>query len=68
MTDVDKLARVLKQMQKPPTEIAAYMGWSIPTYYSRVNGESEWKATEIVNFTALARLSRPERDAIFLGD
>lgn len=67
MTDVTGLARVLNAMHQAPTEIAAAMGWSMPTYYSRVNGRSEWTATEIVKFTALAHLDRTARDAIFLG-
>lgn len=68
MTDVEKLQQLLKVLPQSPTEIAAYMGWSMPTYYSRINGDSEWKASEIINFTALAGISKPHRDAIFLGD
>ena len=68
MTDTVELAKVLAGMPEVPTEIAARMGWSMPTYYSRINGRSEWTASEIVNFTSLARLSKPHRDAIFLRD
>lgn len=68
MTDVKLLHKVLGGLHASPTKTAAAMGWSMPTYYSRINGESEWKASEIVAFTALAGLSKSLRDQIFLPD
>lgn len=66
MTNVEMLGQVLVGLDARPTELAAAMGWSMPTYYSRVSGESEWKASEIVKFTRLAQLSPELRDLIFL--
>ncbi|MBR5878313.1 MAG: hypothetical protein IKY91_02085 [Akkermansia sp.] len=68
MTDATRLSQVLDALDARPVELAAAMGWSMPTYYSRISGESEWKASEIVKFTRLAQLSREERDSIFLQD
>ena len=68
MTDATRLSQVLDALDARPVELAAALGWSMPTYYSRISGESEWKASEIVKFTRLAQLSREERDSIFLQD
>jgi hypothetical protein len=71
MTDVALLQDILQKLSElgvTPTRLAAEMGWSMPTYYSRISGESEWKATEIVRFTRLSGISRETRDVIFLQE
>ena len=67
MTNVELLRQVLKELDVRPVVLAAAMGWSVPTYYSRISGESEWKASEIVKFSTLAGLSDARRDAIFFA-
>ena len=69
MTNVELLQAILQKLSAAgitPTMVAAEMGWSMPTYYSRTSGESEWKASEIVAFTALSGINKELRDAIFL--
>lgn len=69
MTKVELLQRVLQELAAKgvtPVQIAAAMGWSMPTYYSRTQNESDWKASEIVAFTVLSGISKDLRDAIFL--
>jgi hypothetical protein len=66
MTNVDLLQEEIKKCPKSPTEIAAEWGMSMPTYYSRTSGKSEFKASEIIAATKTFNLSRNRRDQIFL--
>ena len=71
MTNVELLRQVLEELLRRGVtreRIAAELGWSMPTYYSRISGESEWKATEIVKFTRLSGINKELRDAIFLQE
>lgn len=47
------------------TAIAAALKMSIPTFYNRLSGEREFKASEIRELTRVLELSDSERDKIF---
>lgn len=66
MTDVELLEEKIKESRKSPTTLAAEWGVSIPTYYKLKAGESEFGASTIVRATISLKLSRDERDQIFL--
>lgn len=68
MTNVALLQEEILKSPKSPTEISAEWGMSMPTYYSRISGKSEFKASEIVAATKTFSLSRTRRDEIFLAE
>ena len=68
MTNVELLELKIKETGKSPTVLAAEWGVSLPTYYSRKAGKSEFTAPEIVAATKSLNLKKAERDAIFLGE
>lgn len=47
ITNVPLLQEAIDASGKSPTTLAAEWGMSVPTYYSRKNGESEFTASEI---------------------
>lgn len=47
------------------TAIAAALDMSIPTFYNRLSGEREFKASEIRELTKVLKLSDSERNIIF---
>ena len=65
MTNVKLLQEEIRKSPKTPTEIAAEWGMSMPTYYSRTSGNSEFKASEIIAATTTLNLTRTRRDEIF---
>ena len=67
MTNVELLEKKIKESGKSPTVLAAEWGVSLPTYYSRKAGKSEFTAPEIVAATISLGLKKADRDAIFLG-
>ena len=67
LTNVELLNEKIRESGKSPTVLAAEWGMSLPTYYSRKNGNSEFTASEIVAATESLGLTTAERDAIFLG-
>lgn len=68
ITNLEQLDKKIKESGKSPTVLAAEWGVSLPTYYSRKKGESEFTATEIVAAAASLNMTVAERDAVFLGD
>ena len=68
MTNVEMLNMKIERSGKSHTEIAAALGMSMPTYYSRKAGKSEFTASEIVKATAALKLTKTERDQIFFGN
>lgn len=67
MTDVKLLQQKIDECGLGPVELAAAWGVSMPTYYKLKAGESEFTASIIVAATATLKLTRDERDAIFLS-
>lgn len=72
MLNVKMLQSVIDQYctvtGRPRTALAAAMGVSMPTFYSRVSGESEWKASEMHAFAVETGISQTTRDQIFFSD
>ena len=68
ITNVDLLQAAIKESGKNPTTLAAEWGMSIPTYYSRANGDSEFTASEICAASKSLQLNRRSRDLIFLSE
>lgn len=68
MTNVELLREAIKQTGMKRTALAAAWGMSMPTFYSRISGNSEFTASEIVAASASLHLTKQQRDAIFLGD
>lgn len=50
------------------TALASKCGMTRESYYNKLAGESEFKASEIHALTKVLRLTRAERDAIFFDD
>lgn len=68
MTNVELLREAINKSGLKRTALAAAWGMSMPTFYSRISGNSEFTASEIVAATASLQLTIEQRDAIFLGD
>lgn len=68
MTNVELLGEKIKASGISLTALAAALGVSVPTIYSRKKGESEFTASEIVKVAKMLKLSKKERDAIFFGE
>ena len=68
MTNVELLREAIKEAGVKRTALAAAWGMSMPTFYSRISGNSEFTASEIVAASASLHLTKNQRDAIFLGD
>ena len=68
MTNVEMLQKKIDESGLSPTEMAASLGMSVPTYYSRKTGKSEFTASEIAKTVEILNLTKEERDAIFFGE
>lgn len=68
ITNVPLLQEAIKASGKSPTLLAAEWGMSVPTYYSRTGGESEFTASEICTAIASLHLSWEHGRLIFLTD
>jgi hypothetical protein len=68
MTNVELIMEEIKRCQLSKTAIAAEWGMSMPTFYSRISGKSEFTASEIVAATKTFNLTRSRRDQIFLTE
>lgn len=67
MTNVELLQQKIDESGLGPVALAAAWGVSMPTYYKLKAGESEFTASIIVAATLSLKLTREERDAIFLS-
>ena len=68
ITKVELLEAEINKSGKSPVVLAAEWGVSLPTYYSRKAGKSEFTASEIVAATMSLNLTKAQRDVIFLGE
>ena len=66
VTNVELLGQKIKESGLSPVVLAAAWGVSLPTYYKLIKGESEFTASVIVRATFILKLTRDERDLIFL--
>ena len=68
MTNTQLLHDAINAAGIKRTALAAALNMSMPTFYSRISGKSEFTAPEIVAATTALRLTKKQRDAIFFGD
>ena len=68
MTDFDMLEKIMKKSGATIEAISKAAGITRETYYNRKRGIGEFTAKEIVAITATLRLTKEERDAIFLTE
>ncbi len=68
MTDTIKLKQAIKDSGMTIVAIAEKAGILRETLYNKINGESEFKASEISALSKVLNLSNEERDAIFFAN
>lgn len=67
MTDVKLLKEKIADTGMTITAISRKTGILRETLYKKINGESEFKASEIAAISDVLKLSRNERDNIFFA-
>lgn len=67
MTDIDLLKEKIKDSGLKIIFIAEKTGILRETLYNRLNGKGEFTASEIVALSDVLRLSKADRDRIFLS-
>lgn len=65
MGDMNLLRAQIDNSGMTMTKIASKCDMKRETLYSRINGDTEFKASEIVKIADVLRLTDKERDAIF---
>ena len=68
MTNIMKLKEKIKDSGMTMTAIASKSSMSRETLYNRLNGDGEFKASEISALTKILHLSKDERDQIFFAE
>ena len=68
MPDIEMLKEKIDNSGISIVALAAKCGVSRETFYNRMSGKGEFKASEINALTVALHLSRDERDIIFFGD
>lgn len=68
MTNVELLGQKIDESGLPPVVLAAAWGVSLPTYYKLKAGKSEFTASVLVRASVSLKLTRDERDLIFLTE
>lgn len=67
MTDTVQLKKAIKDSGMTIVAIAEKTGILRETLYNKINGESEFKASEISALSKVLQLSNEMRDAIFFA-
>ncbi|MBR4406024.1 MAG: hypothetical protein IKT30_06590 [Bacteroidaceae bacterium] len=67
MTDMELLQAKIKDSGMTIKAIAEKSSIDRCTLYNRLNGKGEFTASEITGITGALRLTKPERDKIFLS-
>ena len=66
MVNTEMLSGAIKESGLKNGYIAATLGISVESLRRKIEGETEFKASEIVGLTSVLRLSKSARDQIFL--
>lgn len=66
MPNIEKLKGKIKESGMTTVAIAEKSGILRETLYNRLDGRGEFKASEIVALSTVLRLSKAEREEIFL--
>ncbi len=67
MTDVEKLRGIIDDSGISITAIAAKIGISREGLYKKIQGETEFKASEIAKMKEILHLDDETRDAVFFA-
>lgn len=67
MTNIELLLSKIKDSGMTIVAICEKSGIDRATFYNRLNGRGEFTASEIVNISNTLRLTKPDRDKIFLS-
>ena len=68
MVNIDALQECIKDSGMTVTAIADKANMERTTFYNRLKGIGEFTASEIVGITKALRLSKTQRDEIFLSN
>lgn len=68
MVNLKLLSNSMRESGMTVTAIAAKCGIKRETLYKRLNGDAEFKASEIANLAQVLGLSNTERDNIFFAN
>lgn len=66
MVNTDALRASMRESGLKNGYIAEKLGLSVMSLHRKVNGVTEFKASEIVSLSDILRLTKAERDQIFL--
>lgn len=67
LTDFDMLRAAMEDSGMPTSTIAERSGIERTTFYNRLNGKGEFKASEIESLARVLKLTKAKRDAIFFA-
>ena len=67
MTDLAALKRIIKDSGMTMVAISKKTGILRETLYNRLNGKSEFNASEMMSLSGVLGLSNSERDSIFFA-
>ncbi len=65
MVNLEALKQYVEDSGISITALAEKCGITRETYYNKISGKSEFKASEIISFSQALRMTREERDSIF---
>lgn len=68
MVDFELLNRKIRDSGMTMVAISSKSGILRETLYNRLNGSTDFKASEILRISNVLRLSKDERDKIFFAD
>lgn len=66
VTDVGRLKEAISNSGMSIVAISNKMGITREGFYKKMNGETEFKASEIISLSRILRLPKLDRDKIFL--
>ena len=67
MTDIELLKAKIDESGMTVVAISEKAGIERATFYNRLKGRGEFTASEIVRLTNTLKLTKPDRDKIFLS-
>lgn len=68
ITNVERLREVITESGMSIVAISDKLNITREGFYKKMNGETEFKASEITALTRILRLSKSDRDKIFLSN
>lgn len=65
--DSNALKKKIKEYGMSVSELSRRSGICRQTLYNRLDGKGEWKASEVIEISKALRLTKAERESIFLS-